>query len=65
MLILTLRDYELLVQLFIYSFLISIFFFFIFLVFRYFIYYIFLQKWKHIFNSRCENYAKKLISVNL
>lgn len=41
MLTLTLRDYELLVQLFIYSFL----FLFLFFVFRYFMCYIFLQKW--------------------
>lgn len=58
MLTLTLRDYELLVQLFIYSF----FFFFCFQIF--YVLYI-STKMEHIFNPRCENYAKKLISVNL
>lgn len=61
MLTLTLRDYELLVQLFIYSFL-FLFFFFCFQIF--YVLYI-STKMEHIFNPRCENYAKKLISVNL
>lgn len=57
MLTLTLRDYELLVQLFIYSFLFLFFF-----LFSDILYVIFFYK---NFNPRCENYAKKLISVNL